>query len=94
MPFDTRMSSDNLSCTAWHDYQLTCRATDRSIVNGLKSRPSIATADQFETICIPFTVSLQDKPDMIETWGLRQLVVINDASLNPDDTDDWLNNRL
>ncbi len=36
---------------------------------GLKSRPSIATADQFETICLPSNVSLQDNPDMVETLG-------------------------
>ena len=50
--------------------------TDRSGLNGLKIPSPIVTAGQFETICLPSTVSLQDKPDMIETWGLRQLVVM------------------
>ena len=50
--------------------------TDRSVVNGLKSRPCVATTGQFETICLVSTVSVQDKSDMIETWGQRQLVVM------------------
>ena len=52
---------------------------------GLKSRPCVATAGQFETICLASTVSLQDKADMFETWGAAA-VGGNDASLNPDDT--------
>ncbi len=60
---------------------------------GLKCRPSIAITGQFETICLPFNVSLQDNPDMIETLGAA-VVGGNDSSLNPDDTDDWLDDRL
>ena len=60
---------------------------------GLKSRPSIAITGQFETICLPSNVSLQYNPDMIETLGAA-VVGGNDSSLNHDDTDDWLDDRL
>ena len=43
---------------------------------GLQSRPCVATAGQFETICLASTVSVQDKADMIETWEQRPLEVI------------------
>ena len=44
---------------------------------GLQSRPCVATAGQFETICLlASTVSVQDKSDMIETWGQRPLEVM------------------
>ena len=63
--------------------------TDRSVVNGIKIPSScVATAGQFDTICLASTVSLQDKSDMIETWGAAAVGgrPPNDASPNPDDT--------
>ena len=47
--------------------------TDRSVVNGIKIPSLCCHCGQFETICLASTVSVQDKSDMIETWGRRQL---------------------
>ena len=58
---------------------------------GLKSRPCVATAGQFETIA--YTVLLQDKSDMIETLG-AEAVGGNYASLNHDAAYDWLIDRV
>ena len=41
-----------------------------------RMRPCVATAGQFETICLASTVSLQTKSVMIETLEQRQLEVM------------------
>ena len=77
LPFDTRMSSDNLSynCMTRFAAQIWELLFDLQGV-GFKSAPYTVNHSQSETNCSSSIVATQDRYDTNETWHLQQLVVM------------------